>query len=310
MLYIYRHYRLDGAACELLLHYRELKEKKGVSFHIDTCSQATINDILEQPAMGSNIINEFWFLDVCPSRSNCEKLNELYKENKLEIMLIDHHKKNDWVKEYPWAAINTEKCSARILMEELGFNEPLMIDFIDAVEAWVLKKFESPNRKRGENLYMLYDFIGDYDFLRSFLDSFNADIAYQPLSYIVEKLRRRIQKYADDIISSQLEKAAYIMDKHGWTYKILLATEQHDKIGQAALAHSESQDLKYIVIANPINNKCSLYSREDSDIDVSKIAIELGGGGHKHAATFFTDLKIKAMHEIAGVLSTEFVKLP
>lgn len=306
MIYIYRHYGLDGAACELLLRYRELIAQKETAFEINVCSPDTLEDMLKAPFISPLLakVEEVWFLDICPSRSDCIKLNELYKENKFKIMLIEHRKRNEWVKQYPWAALNTEKCSARILIEELGFNVPYMIELLNAVEAWVLKQFDSPYRKQGEDLYALYNFVGSRDFIDYCFYSFDKskqDPEYGAFPYILKKLQRKDQKYVKDIIDSQLEQAAYLMDKNGLTYKILLATEQHDKIGQAALKHSESQDLKYVVVANPLNNKCSLYSREDSNIDVSLLVKNLGGNGHKHAAVFFTNLKRLPINEIANL---------
>jgi|GEM_PF-252187 hypothetical protein len=64
-----------------------------------------------------------------------------------------------------------------------------------------------------------------------------------------------------------------------------------------------------VVTARDGKYKIHLGSREDSDVDCSKIAAKLGGGGHKHAAGATVDDLKKALKVIAKKLGLRKVKL-
>ena len=73
----------------------------------------------------------------------------------------------------------------------------------------------------------------------------------------------------------------------------------------------EKKGAKVTCVITPRDGKYKVHlgSREDSDVDCSKIAAKLGGGGHKHAAGATVDDLNKALKVIAKKLGLREVKL-
>jgi len=73
----------------------------------------------------------------------------------------------------------------------------------------------------------------------------------------------------------------------------------------------EKRGAKVTCVITPRDGKYKVHlgSRDDSDIDCSKIAAKLGGGGHKHAAGATVDDLNKALKVIAKKLGLRKVKL-
>lgn len=303
MLKIYRQYNLDGAACELILRLRA--ESKKTDVVVIPANPRSLDKAIETLLDGPPVplADELWIVGMCPSKANCARLNKAYAESYLQITLIDHHKVNDWVKQYPWATVSTKQCTAQLLCREVGLTDEKLLKFIDAVAAWSLFLIPSLNRKRGEDLHQLLKFLGDTRFIAAFGIDFDADIHLPHFLYILETLRNNSERYVKKVIDYQLQRTAYYTDNYGNAFKVLLAIDQHQNIGQAVLNHPEGVDLKYVVIANPVTNLCSVFSRLNG-IDISVLIKKLGGGWNdtKNAATFFTDLRQHTVERIASVL--------
>jgi hypothetical protein len=73
----------------------------------------------------------------------------------------------------------------------------------------------------------------------------------------------------------------------------------------------EKRGAKVTCVITPRDGKYKVHlgSRDDSDVDCSKIAAKLGGGGHKHAAGATVDDLNKALKVIAKKLGLRKVKL-
>ena len=73
----------------------------------------------------------------------------------------------------------------------------------------------------------------------------------------------------------------------------------------------EKRGAKVTCVITPKDGKYKVHlgSREDSDVDCSKIAAKLGGGGHKHAAGATVDDLNRALKVIAKKLGLKKVKL-
>jgi oligoribonuclease NrnB/cAMP/cGMP phosphodiesterase (DHH superfamily) len=319
MLKVYRHYGLDGVTCELLLRLRAEALKTDivvVSSHpktIDNDIETYLDTEQDNPA------DELWVVDICPSKTVCEKLNKVYQDKKFQITLVEHHESKAWLKRYPWVAFDTKQCAAQLIFREMDRielenksinNSAAIEDFLNMVAAWDLRLLNAIHRTYGEDLHALVKFLGSDEFLKICLHGINShSIPYflptLPIP-LVDILRKNSKQYVKNVIDHQLASNAYYMDNYGLTFKVLLATEQHEQIGLAALADPESQDLKYVVIVNPITNKCSFYSREKSDagsVAVNALVERFGGIGNRNAATFFTNIRQIVIKEIASLLS-------
>lgn len=313
MLKVYRHYGLDGVTCELLLRLRAEAVEKDIVV-VSSHPRTIDNDIETLLAnVHNNPIDELWIVDICPSKAVCEKVNKAYQDKKCQITLVEHHESRVWLKRYPWVAFDTKQCAAQLVFREISEVTCSSADlggFINAVAAWDLRYLYSPDRKLGEDLYALYKFLGSELFIKVCLQEIRSNrVAYYPTVLpipLADILRKNSEQYIKNVIDHQLTNNAYYMDNYGLTFKVLLATEQHEQIGQAALADPESQDLKYVVVVNPITNKCSFYSRDNSDagsVAVNALVEKFGGIGNKDAATLFTNIRQVVIKEIATLLS-------
>lgn len=78
------------------------------------------------------------------------------------------------------------------------------------------------------------------------------------------------------------------MDKNSNRYIIVFATDYVSDIGNRILRSKDFADLDYVAIINPSRDTCSL--RSQGKFDVASIAKQLGGGGHKNASGFHTNI--------------------
>ena len=300
---LFHHNDLDGVGCKIIFRQKIDKNIQSISCNYDSIDQL-IDTLLK-----SNLPEdtEICIFDICPSKNTCEKLNEAHKSTGLKLMLIDHHETKDWVKKYSWATLDPRYCATKLVLNEIGLNPAYgtkeVQDFVNAVGAWDLWLLDSPYRKRGEDLNALFHFLGDSIFVKAFLEDIAADKNFKPFEYVLEILKRNIDHYVKRIVSSQLTKSAYTMDGEGHSFKVIFAAEHVSLVGNAILAHKDSQDLHYVVIVDPITGSCSLRSREEESINVAKKALKFGGGGHTHAAGFQTDIREPIRKRIATLLN-------
>lgn len=302
MLKIYRHNDLDGVGCEVVMRF---KVDKGIEA-VFACNYDTIDELLEKRLANKEDDSEIWILDICPSKAVCEKLNE-FQKNGISVMLIDHHKSQAWVKKYPWATLDERSSATVLTFNEIGMlksvNSTKSEEFVMAVDAWDRWQLDSAYRTRGEELNAILHFIGAERFVDIFKKEPNADLTYEKLVFIKNCAKENQKRSVDTIINQQLMKTRYYMDGLGQTFKVLVASEYIYQVAEAALKHPEAEDLKYIVVVNPVFGTCSLRSRESQNIDVSLIAQRfVSGGGHTHAAGFQTDIKRIIVEQLAKKL--------
>jgi hypothetical protein len=302
---IFRHNDLDGVASEIILRQ---KIDDG-SITTTPCNHDIIDrlivDLLKRWTPKEEL--EIYILDICPSKDTCIALHNGYTTGAIKVTLIDHHKTKAWVKQFPWATHKTDTCATQLVLDEVGLNPKFdaeaVHEFVEAVKAWDLHLVESKYRRRGEDLNNLFHFLEDLTFMRTFLENIKADLTADTLLFLKDILRDKTSRYIANIVEKQLSKSAYVMDNAGHSFKVILAAEHHSDVGHAILAHKDSQDLHYVIVANPITDTCSVYSRDAENIDVSEIALGFGGGGHMHAAGFSTDMRQKIKQQIAQLIN-------
>lgn len=284
MIKVFTHNDLDGAACAVLAKafYGPRDPKISVSYvNYDTVDEEVINFV------ENNKFDLLLITDITPSREAVSELDRACDSKK--IQLFDHHVTRSWVESYSWAKFDKDFCGASLFFstikkEFVKQDTEKFEGFIKAVEAWDIWKTKSKHRKRGENLNMLYKFLGTERFVHEFMRFPKADKEDSAYTQILSILKDQKEKYVEKVISEQLNKTEYKMDGFGNTFKILFCTDYFSEVGHAALNDPDSEDLKYVVLVNPVYNSCSLRSR--GDVDVSAIAKLLKGGGHKSAAGF------------------------
>jgi oligoribonuclease NrnB/cAMP/cGMP phosphodiesterase (DHH superfamily) len=266
---VFTHVDLDGISCSLLLNIAGLVAR--TEFHDYDSIEGSLIQATGNPKVKNIIIT-----DISPTDSTAQLLSHSGKV----VRLYDHHKTRSFIVKYPWATYNKDKCGTELVFDDLdslakehnlnvGFaKEPKYIEFVETVAAWDMWKTASPLRKRGENLNTLLGFLGREKFLSIFKEHMND----------------RKARYINSVLKKQLKSAKFYVDGLGNQFSILFANEFISEIGHAALEHVDFEGVAYICVVNPVVNGCSLRSRDN--IDVSKIAATLNGGGHMNAAGF------------------------
>jgi len=301
--YLYTHNDLDALGCAIVaeLVYGNVTS---TSYNSYQTIDGNIDRLLETGIGEDNLL---LIADICPSEETCEKLDAAHRAGN-RIQLVDHHKTKMWVNKYKWAICDdSTACGAKLLWllnKQAHQNIQDAEEYsklIEAINAWDLWKLDSEHRERGERLNTLLKFIGRKEFLASFQKNPNADKAI-PYAHVINYLEKSKNDYVKKVLREQLHKARYYMDDLGNTFKILFVTDYISDVGNAALADKDSEDLKYVVMINPVYGTCSLRARE-GEIDVSTIAQRLGGGGHRAAAGFKTDVKERIERQIYKLLT-------
>ena len=289
---VYTHGDLDGVACAILLKLYRGRVRVHFCNYDNVDKQLT--DFIKEPKNG---IDELFITDICPSEATCDHLDKL---KSVSVRLFDHHKTKSWVTKYRWATFNNDLCGAELVANYIDTLTEEQDDFVKAVAAWDLWKIDSPFRERGEKLNTLVRFMGIYNFMKDFSEDITLDMSDS---------FRKITKYIEDnkkakvkqTLHNQLPKARRFMDGRGNTFKILFASDYISEVGHEALNHADEGDLDYVVILNPTHNHCGLRSR--GNVDVSQVAKQLRGGGHKAAAGFIVDFRKRLTKTISNMLS-------
>lgn len=281
--FIFTHSDLDGVGAAILAKRGE-QEIGNVNVHISYHTYETIDLAIQNILKEENRKNDKLIItDICPKEETCELINQnMSKFSK--ISLYDHHKTRSWVQKYPWATYSESECGTS-LASNLTTKTADVLNFSFAVKAWDLWQLDSQYRKRGENLNTIMGFLGIEKFEEVFFEDLSSDLKEQ-LEFVIKAINERKTRYVEKVLKDQIPTSRIYMDGLTNKFRILFATDFISEIANAALQHPDCEDLNYICVINPVNDTCSLRSRQGENIDVGAIAKEVRGGGHKNAAGF------------------------
>jgi len=155
-----------------------------------------------------------------------------------------------------------------------GFDLTSYADFVDCVndfDMWHLKRDDSLK------LNMLFTLLGIERFVKRFMA--NPSVSFEK----EEHLLLEIESESLDKYLKQAEKyvQTYI-DKSGLKCGFIFAEKYNSELGNHLI---KNLNFDYVIIVNPQRKKVSLRSR--SSVDISQIATENGGGGHKNCCRVF-----------------------
>lgn len=291
MIKLYTHTDLDAAGC-IILFKTFLNDTLDIS--VNNNPQVLSKQILKDFDNLKNY-NHIYITDISVSKEVAEKLNESYKD---KLTLLDHHKTALFLNDYSW-------CNVRFLEDELGkpCGTSMVLDylltkgyideespmfyqfnmFVNAIrefDTWEFDKTKNEYSKKFNNLLKLY---GMKKFTKKYIALFSNEITddYSILTDSDEELLEneavKIENYINHKSENIIKKDMFGY-KAGVVFSELYISEMGNKLN---LDHPE---LDFILIINTSNETGSL--RTINDIDLSEIAIKLGGGGHPKAAGF------------------------
>jgi len=228
----------------------------------------TTNTLLNHPDIGKFIVV---FLDICPKRSLLEALACKTKA----IAVIDHHiTSQEECDDLPYTYFDTTRSGAGLAWDLLcGTSRPFLIDLVEDRDLW---KHEIPDSK----LYNLWISTLSKDF-----DSWTrAEWELQNNPQAIKRIAQSYAQYEEHLIADVLNNS----------------TIHYITLGNISLPAITSSMLKSDIgdkLCLLTKSACAIYHQStkgwqfslrsaDKYEDVSIIAKQYGGGGHRNAAGF------------------------
>lgn len=168
--------------------------------------------------------------------------------------------------------------------------------FVSAVDAYDLWNLKSSHRKRGERLNALAHFLGRDRFFHAYSNwGFAADM--QPdVRALISIAQEGVERRAMSVVSKQKDSMIH-RNSAGDEYAIVV-TGGSDLVNPiSGILQSNYPNLAFSVFVNPVSGVVSLRSG-NLDVDLSVLAEENGGGGHKKAAGFRLDIRKNIYRQI------------
>ena len=262
----YYHDDMDGMASAAIV------KKRYPQAVLIRCQYGT--DIVFEEGYDTCIVVDFSF-----PKKDMEKLNESHTN----FCWIDHHKsaKEDLKDLWEWTEVDgirrLDKAACELTWEHFYPNEecPKIIQHIGDVDMW---KFELENSKEiVEALYLIVSEPEDLIF------DFDLSELYKTGYILVSAKERRCEAYFKKGGKCRL-RADPNLDKRAFydnCYGINASSDISD-----ACAYAMEQGYNICVDFFFVNDKWIISLRSKGDLDVSEIAKNYGGGGHKNASGF------------------------
>jgi len=266
------HTDLDGAGCAILFkkYYPDIE----VQYH----DYKTIEEISEKLLKEKDDYEKIYFADITPVE---EIGKEMLKDDK--FVLIDHHKTRTYLEGTKY--FDTNYCgtllSYKYLLNEYCSDKDMIVtNFVGLIDAWDCWKLDSPYRKDGENLNLLFGYYGMEIFVRLFSDLRGISITEDTMLLVLKNIKEKYLKH-------KLQQCKLKEDEDGNRYWEVYIGESQSGLGNMLeMADVLPENLKYLKCIFINDNSVSLYTIDKLNFDVSIVAKKNGGGGHKNAAGY------------------------
>jgi oligoribonuclease NrnB/cAMP/cGMP phosphodiesterase (DHH superfamily) len=285
---LFTHNDLDGVGCAVVG-----KVVFGEDIDIEYCGYKDVNDKIEQFLSLSNLqeYSRVFITDISVNEKVAERID--YKANHTDALitfnLIDHHKTAEWLNKYDWAFVESEvstqegifKLSGTTLFLEhlsglYGYTEKMtaLKGFVDAVRLYDTWEWKRLNLQFPKDLNDIYHLVGLDEFVCVYTKKIlerNNSFTFDPVHMTLLKYKR---KETENYISKKLDQVKVIN-----RVAFLVADNNISELGNKIC---ENVDCDY----------CAIYTgqsvslRSIGEFDVSVIAKEKGGGGHKNASGY------------------------
>lgn len=270
MKYAITHNDLDGMGCAVLLE--KVFGEEILIFPVDYKEiDRTIDLVFGQ----ANPEDRVFITDISLNEDLAEKC-----DTRGNIQHIDHHKSSKKISDkYPWSFTDISHCATYHLFNIISKYAYLddykpFVELVNNYDTW--GGGEGPTEEAKDLNRYLYS-VGEETFVKRFVKSPSLKMNETETAIImVDKIREA--KYIEEAI----ESAVMCQDPQGYDFVFVAAEQYISSLGHALLQRCED-NVDYVVMYSAKSNKISLRSK---NIDVSEIAKQCGGGGHKNAAGF------------------------
>lgn len=231
--------------------------------------------------------------DLGVTKETAEELDSISRTRGLNLINIDHHAHAMYLNDYPWGVCKpTEdgvKLSGTYLLYEYLINEDYIqeseenLDLVTNITEYDTWLFKEKNNQLPKDLNDIFYTIGRQRFYDDFTKNAPEKIEDMMPRYRIFLIleREKIRNY----IKSKI-KETQLRVYNGHKVAVVMAERYISELGES-LAR-EFPEAKYVAMITGVST-VSLRKRPDSDIDLSEIAFNQGGGGHVDASGFPVD---------------------
>jgi oligoribonuclease NrnB/cAMP/cGMP phosphodiesterase (DHH superfamily) len=260
----------DGAACAVL--FEALGGKKENVFFSSPNHQ-------DSDEVVSSLLSSFPGSIILADISISEKLASTVTRN--DIVLLDHHRTAIPLAKYPWCEIEVanNRSGARMLYDRLRSEGYLLyawkefVELIDDRDRWV--NFFS----QSADLALLFEIYGQEGFIDRFTrNSVVSFSATESLLLNIENTKRKSY-----IGKKKKEVEIFVTTVEGRSIRIgFVQAGMHQSALGDSICEDPALDVEAVVIVG--EKSISLRGKQRSSVDLSKVAVMNGGGGHYSAA--------------------------
>lgn len=265
MIYVLHHDDTDGivAAWAAWRHFKEL-EVEVEYIPVQYGRKYPLTNKLKED-------DEVYVLDFSYSKEFIEEQRTKCKK----FFVIDHHKTASHLADMEDTVFNTEKAGCRLAWEY--FHDRVAVPWVVIyAEDYDLWKFDHDRTKDVQNLLLTCE----YDFEE--IEELNYDLcSFGSAAFEKGKSITRYKKFCIDHVI----KGAKIYKYED--YKCAVCMMTYPFISEAGSRLNETSDIDFSLTFFVKDLDLYVFSlRSKGDFDVSEIATQYGGGGHKNAAGF------------------------
>lgn len=247
------HNDLDWFWCQVVVKYAYDNFSPNIKLDMQIADHRSIDSILKEQ---EHRYDRIYITDICPSIELVEK----YKD---KIIILDHHKSSERIKEIKWLehSHTIRWCWAKICMEyfwQHRFPESL-VTFIYAIDAWDTRKLWTQYRKIWEQLNSLFT-VYRSDFYNKYLVSWTYWWKHRSSFILTDEEEFKADAICE-VYNDMKSKAAKEPIVISYRWKII-------PLSITTIWWSNEYliwDYWYNMIFNPHTNIISMYSDKDND---------------------------------------------
>ncbi len=235
---------------------------------------------LNDSPMSGAIDKEIYLLDFT---YKAENMPELIRKNK-KLVVIDHHITNAEIAKLAPDYLFDINHSAAVLAWMYFYIDkkiPQLLKHVEDVDLW---KFKVPHSKEIISFLDLFDF--NFKAWDKLVKDFEDPVRYK--KYV--KQGGLILGYEDKLVERLVSGFAEPVNLVGYNTYAVNSPNFHSQIGNLL---ATKQPPIGIVWREEKNGGIHVSLRSDGTVDVSKIAAQFGGGGHKAASGFYVESYLK-----------------
>jgi uncharacterized protein len=281
---LFTHTDLDGVGCAIIAF---LSFGEG-NVDVEYCNYHNINDAVANYLNNNELHDQIFITDISVNKQVANILDQHY-QNGVNIRLFAHHDTAMWLNDYHWAYVldrhhlSKKKTSGvSLLYQYLSSQDQSLkmaeefVEFIRLYDTWewTVVKDERPNDLN--SLLTIYgrDRFVDQMFSRLFI--YNKFYFTDQERLLLTLHKEKIQEYV-----KHKEKSMHVLDIFDYKAGVVFAEQFINDV--AHHLHDLHPELDFIAVVNPYYESISFRTNR-KDIDVSKVAAKLGGGGKPQTA--------------------------